>query len=143
MNYIPRISQKLIQYFGYFENGQAVGRFWIQMQGSGFLHGKVDSNGMISGDEIAYIYPDGETALLGKFEDRVMKNAFHVKVEEFGCDSNGLFYVKKLSEKLSDQNYIFEIPTNTSWGGGGLHPDPYETKFLNRQESSGKFYNNM
>ena len=45
------------------------------MEGGGHLHGKVNSEGLISGDNIAYIYPDGETALLGKFEDRVMIEA--------------------------------------------------------------------
>ena len=46
------------------------------MLGGGHLHGKVNSNGLISGNDIAYyIYQDGETALHGELEDRVMKQA--------------------------------------------------------------------
>ena len=46
-----------------------------------------------------------------------------------------MFYVKKYSPKQSDQVFYFEQPTNVSFGGGGLAPDPYETKFLQLQES--------
>ena len=60
-------------FYGFFKNGQASGHFWAGMAGGGYLHGKPSPDGLISGDSISYIYPDGKTALLGKFEDRVMK----------------------------------------------------------------------
>ena len=68
-------AYKSLYFQGFFKNGEAYGHFWIQMEGGGHLHGKVNSEGLISGNNIAYIYPDGETALLGKFEDRVMIEA--------------------------------------------------------------------
>ena len=77
--FIPKSSQDLfhsgMHFQGFFKNGQAFGHFWIQMVGGGHLHGQVNSDGLISGNDIAYIYQDGETALLGEFEDRVMKQA--------------------------------------------------------------------
>jgi hypothetical protein len=39
-----------------------------------FLLGKLDpTNHTITGNSVAYIYPDMETALLGTFENRIMK----------------------------------------------------------------------
>ena len=73
--YQNKRSYKSLYFQGFFKNGEAYGHFWIQMEGGGHLHGKVNSEGLISGNNIAYIYPDGETALLGKFEDRVMIEA--------------------------------------------------------------------
>ena len=61
-----------VNFYGHFKNGQAIGHFWTEMAGGGWLHGKIGSDGLISGPKIAYIYPDGKTALLGKFENRVM-----------------------------------------------------------------------
>lgn len=125
-----------VQFQGLFKNGQAFGHFWIQMQGGGHLHGQVNSDGLISGNDIAYIYPDGQTALLGVFEDRIMKKAYHVNVEEYSCNDYGLLYVEKFSSKQSKDIFYFDPPTNVSFGGGGLMPDPYETKNLQLGKSS-------
>ena len=127
-----------LHYMGYFENGNAVGKFWIQMTGHAFLHGNVDDNGLISGDKIAFIYQDGETALYGQFKDREMIKAYHANVENYACDENGLFFAEKFSDKKSEQIYKFEMPSNNSFGGGGRHPDPFETKFLKLGQSSCK-----
>ena len=93
---------------------------------------------MITGNEISYIYPDGETALYGHFEDRFMKKAYHHDVEKYSCNDQGILYVEKYSERKSEQIYEYELPTNTSFGGGGTFPDPFEGKFLKLQKSSGK-----
>ena len=71
------------------------------MLNGGFLHGEADENGSITGKDIAYIYPDGETAFRGRFEDRIMKKAFATDVLQYGCDEkSGLFIVKKFSKSL-------------------------------------------
>ena len=125
-----------VQFHGLFKNGQAFGHFWIEMQGGGHLHGQVNSDGLISGKDIAYIYPDGQTALLGVFENRVMKKAYYVNIEEYACNNYGLLYVGKFSPKQSEDIFYFDPPTNVSFGGGGLMPDPYETKNLQLGKSS-------
>ena len=71
------------------------------MVNGGFLHGEADKNGLITGNNIAYIYPDGETAFKGYFDDRIMKKAYNVDVLQYGCDDDsGLFVVKKFSNSL-------------------------------------------
>jgi hypothetical protein len=62
-----------IGFVGRFKNGQAHGNFWAGMVNEGYLHGKADENGFLTGDRIAYIYPDGETAFFGRFENKFMK----------------------------------------------------------------------
>jgi hypothetical protein len=50
------------------------------------MHGKFNNDGRATGDHLASIYPDMETALLGKFEDFVMKSARETEVREAKCD---------------------------------------------------------
>ena len=56
---------------------------------------------MLTGDDIAYIYPDGETAFKGRFENKIMKKAWNVDVLAYECDKDsGLMVVKEYSEPL-------------------------------------------
>ena len=46
------------------------------------LPGKLDpTNHTVSGDSIAYIYPDRETSFLGKFENKFMRSAQEASVQ--------------------------------------------------------------
>jgi hypothetical protein len=56
------------------------------MIGGCFMHGKFNNDGRANGEHLASIYPDMETALLGKFEDFVMKSARETEVKEAKCD---------------------------------------------------------
>ena len=60
-------------YVGHYQNGKPVGHAWKGLKGGGWLHGRVDpKDGTFTGDSIAYIYRDLETALVGKFVDSTM-----------------------------------------------------------------------
>ena len=60
------VPAPMVGFVGHLRNGQVTGDFWAGMlHGGAYLHGKADENGRLSGDNIAYIYPDGETAFLG------------------------------------------------------------------------------
>ena len=41
-----------------------------------------------------------------------------------------MLYVKRYSLRKSENSFYFDPPTNISFGGGDLTPDPYETKLL-------------
>ncbi len=127
-----------IGFIGKFKNGQVVGNFWIGLINNGFLHGTADESGHVTGDNIAYIYPDGETAFKGRFEDRIMKKAYNVDVLEYGCDENYLMKVEKFSQPLSDQVFFYEPCTNETFGGGAplWVRDPYEVKTVKLAPSS-------
>ena len=99
----------------------------------GHLHGHInDEDGTITGDNISYIYPDMETVLLGRFENRLMRNAQESAVIEVDCDVNGMLYVSKYKNRdFSSPKFFYEPPTNISFGGGPKHVyDPYEKKLL-------------
>ena len=100
------------------------------LHGGAYLHGKVDQDGHFTGDDIAYIYPDGVTAFKGTFENKFMRRAMNVDVKEYGCNEDGLLIVKSFSEPLSDEIYKYDPCTNISFGGEFPNHvrDPYEIK---------------
>ena len=101
------------------------------------MHGIADENGDITGDDIAFIFSDGETAFKGYFKNKEMKKAFNVDVLQYGCNSDGMFIAEKFSEPLSNDVFYYEPVTNISFGGGPLHMiDPYEAKYVEVGESS-------
>ena len=67
-------------FMGAFEKGLPVGHCWLAQEGQGWLYGPVDGKGRFSGPEIAYIFPDMTTALLGTFhqEQLVEARASHI-----------------------------------------------------------------
>ena len=100
---------------------------------TGHLHGSVSpTDGTITGSDIMYIYPDMETALVGKFADRKMKDAQESRVLDVGCDTNGLYHVTQYSTpELNSPHFYYEPPNNTSFGAGPPNVlDPYERKWL-------------
>ena len=123
-------------------NAQASGTFWVGILGgrpTGHLHGRLNlSNGTITGDNISYIYPDMETVLLGKFKDRIMKDAQETTVLGIKCDDNGLLYVSQYASiDTSSPHFYYDPPTNISYGAGPpAVSDPYETKWLELRNAS-------
>ena len=124
-------------FMGRFLNGQVVGHFWIGLINNGYIHGVANEEGLATGDDIVFIYPDGETALRGKFENRYMKKARNVNVKNYGCDENGMFIPTEFSEPLSDYEYSYDPCTNESFGGvSKFIPDPYELKTVKLMSSA-------
>ena len=127
---------------GYFENSKASGTFWVGMFGgkpNGHLHGTIDvDDGTITGDNISYIYPDMETALLGRFENAVMIKAQESTVLDVKCAKNGLFYVSKYkAPELLSPRFFFERPSNVSFGGGPKDVyDPFEKRWLEVRQAT-------
>ena len=129
-----------IGFLAQFKNGKLDGHFWLGLLGGGSLLGQVDEHGQMSGNDLAYIYPDGTTAFYGRFEDKFMIAGHHVEVLEYACDSSGMLYVNKFSDALSELLYEYDPCTNISFGGGSNVPlgsgDPYETKTVRLGTSS-------
>jgi histone-lysine N-methyltransferase SETD7 len=60
---------------GTHSDNQRVGLLQIFDDYDGVIMGEVDEDGSLSGDDIAYIYPDHKNALLGRFKDGIMIKA--------------------------------------------------------------------
>ena len=106
---------------------------------TGHLHGVVDpADGSLTGNNISYIYPDMETALLGKFKDRKMQNAKESVVLDLGCHESGLLYVSRYSTPdYKSLHYYYEAPNNVSFGSGPPRAlDPYENKWLELRDAN-------
>ena len=132
--------RKGTRFLGYYKNGYAYKTFWVGMLGgspNAHLHGSIHSlDGSISGSNISYIYPDMETAFLGRFENRVMKKAKYSRVLEVKCDENGLPYVSKFSKEPSAMFY-HDPPSNVSFGAGPDRVvDPFERNMVDLRMSS-------
>ena len=49
-------------FLGRFKNGQVYGHYWIGLCQSGYIHGVANEDGIATGDDMVFIYRDGETA---------------------------------------------------------------------------------
>ena len=132
------IINKSFQFLGNFVNGQVHGHFWLGLMNNGYIHGKTNEAGLMSGEDISFIYPDGETALYGQFKNAYMLKARHVQVTQYACDENDMLFAKDFTKPLSDDEFQYDPCTNVSFGGGSLTNirDPYETKFSEVKPSS-------
>ena len=102
-------------------------------QNNGYLHGIISPiDGTISGDKISYVYPDMETALLGRFEDRIMMDVQESNIEALSYDENGIWKVAiYLPTKSKSPHFYYEPPSNVTFGSGPKGViDPYERKLL-------------
>jgi histone-lysine N-methyltransferase SETD7 len=65
-----------LTYVGWYERGLAVGTCWTKWEGGGWLVGKMAKDGTVTGDNIAFLYPDLSTAVVGRFECGELVEAF-------------------------------------------------------------------
>ena len=106
------------------------------MIGGGFMHGKFNEEGKATGNDLAFIYPDEETALVGRFEDFVMKSAYEAEVLDATCDQDGLIIISKYGN-MSGPEFYYEAPTNESFGAGPYGVvDPYERRTVRVAQST-------
>jgi len=57
---------------------------WTSVRGGGWIVGCVDSQGKLSGPDIAFLYPNYTTALVGVFEDGILVKAKEALVSDIG-----------------------------------------------------------
>ncbi|KAM3937737.1 histone-lysine N-methyltransferase SETD7 isoform 1-T1 [Leptodactylus fuscus] len=94
---------------------------WIYYPDGGSLVGEVNEDGEMTGEKVAYVYPDGKTALYGKFIDGEMldgKLATLMSVEE------GKPYFEIVGGSTV---YTFDKSTSSCISTSPLLPDPYES----------------
>ncbi|XP_059087629.1 uncharacterized protein LOC131884018 [Tigriopus californicus] len=107
-----------------FRNGKPHGNAWIRLLSDGFIHGRFNENGSLTGDNLSFIYPDMSIAYVGQFENMVMKAAKVAEVVAERCDEFGIKEVQY--SEPSGPDVFYSPPTNISFGEGPRIPDPYE-----------------
>ena len=82
---------------------------------SGYFYGKINNKNLLEGNNIAFVYPDFETALVGKFVDEVdndeikMISAKEAKIVAFKCQ-NGLVDLK-IKSKSDSPIFKYDPPS--------------------------------
>ena len=84
---------------------------------------------MLLGDQIAFIYPDFETALLGKFQNGTMIAAKPVKILAERC-RKGLKQLKFAKAKKGSAMFKFERPNHIRPGNQPNVVDPFEQNMV-------------
>merc|ERR1719323_2200388 len=117
-------------------NGRMVGTCWKIIRGGGCVVGQVDSQGELTGDDVAYIYPDHHTALLGSFSAGLMVEGVEHVMVDLKEDEHGVKIpvLEKVlgsdhvhKRQIGEYNFICKDPTA---------PDPYESKMVGVRCSS-------
>jgi histone-lysine N-methyltransferase SETD7 len=110
-------------WIGQYVGGLPSGYIWKMLEGGGWLHGRVDHNGKLTGDDIMYIYPDLNTCLVGRFTDGVMEATKEAHVERFRWVDNIL--VVEVGE-TTGPDFSFSPSTSEYMTVNWLQQDPYE-----------------
>lgn len=109
------------------KNGVKHGVCWQIVRGGGCIVGRVDTKGRMSGIRVAYLYPDFRTALVGHFEDGLMKAAqvatLKTTIDDFGIK------VPIFTEPKGDI-YRRELATFDMVTSEPKLPDPYESRMV-------------
>ena len=67
-------------WLGHYSGGVPTGVCWQAVLGSAWLVGHLDTAGQMTGSDLAFLYPDLRTALVGRFKNGELLSAFHSKV---------------------------------------------------------------
>jgi len=88
------------------------------------IYGPLNKHGQFTGDDIAWVYPDNKTALLGSFEDGKMIEASPAVVTHKTVSAKGLLSLKLA--KLPGEKLVFSPSTAIEMGNQGDIRDAYE-----------------
>ncbi|XP_023325497.1 histone-lysine N-methyltransferase SETD7 isoform X2 [Eurytemora carolleeae] len=116
-----------LDYIGWYRAGTPAGFTWKKIRGDGWLVGNLDSTGQFTGTDIAYLFPDLKTALLGEFIQGELVSAHPAEI-------NGFKYINDVLvpsfESTSDKIYKRWISTNKDFSCPYHLVDPYESKVV-------------
>lgn len=122
-------------FFALYLNGKQTGPSWKRCLGGNFLYHD-DPTIEEKEAEVAFIYPDYQTTLVGKFEaDGSLKQAFEAEIEATTVTKYGILQpvwtVKEGQVAFVNEAKIFK-DTICAWP---LRPDPYELKHVQVKHS--------
>ncbi|KAL8207087.1 UNVERIFIED_CONTAM: Histone-lysine N-methyltransferase setd7 [Gekko kuhli] len=106
---------------GQYKDNIRNGICWIYYPDGGYLVGEVNEEGEMTGEKIAYVYPDGKTAYYGHFIDGEMLEA---KLANLFSIEEG----KPQFEVVPGPVYSFDKSTSSCISTNALLPDPYESE---------------
>ncbi|XP_020795179.1 histone-lysine N-methyltransferase SETD7 [Boleophthalmus pectinirostris] len=111
-----------LSFRGQYRDNSRCGDCSIYYPDGGCLFGRVNADGEMSGDTVAYIYPDGHTALYGTFVDGELIQA---RLATLLANSNGRPQFQVAPDSAV---YTYDKSTSSCIATHALLPDPYESQ---------------
>ena len=124
------VTQLLIQTY---RRGRAVGATWRGLQGGGWLHGVLDREGQLTGEEVVYIYPDLRTCLVGRFQGGRMESAREGRL--VGVQGEGEDLLRAVVRMVRREVYSYSPSTSLQLTVPPLLRDPYERRYVDVRPS--------
>jgi len=121
-------KEKRLTFIGMHRNGKPFGTCWKLIKGGGYIVGRVNEDGQLTGSDISYLFPNIETAFVGQFVDGVLKEARVSKICDVILDY-GCIKVPKFAEPTGPM-YQRELSTSEFVTNSPLLKDPYEEKMV-------------
>eukprot|EP00092_Neocalanus_flemingeri_P008080 GFUD01008718.1.p1 GENE.GFUD01008718.1~~GFUD01008718.1.p1 ORF type:complete len:555 (+),score=120.69 GFUD01008718.1:44-1708(+) len=122
-----------LMFIGMYRNGRPFGTCWKIIRGGGCVVGKVDEDGKLSGTNLAYLYPDFKSALIGTFKDGVMVFAQAAQLTGYATD-NSCIKIPQFTEP-DGRLYQRELSTHEFVTTSPTLADPYETVMVEVKQS--------
>ena len=113
---------------GRYARGLPVGPCWLAREGQGWLHGAVDGRGRFTGDDIAFVYPDGGTCLVGRFEEEVMVAAARGRITAAATDDAGVLRAAVERRPGAQRRFSFSPSDSKSVHCERRLRDPFEAE---------------
>ncbi|XP_061541864.1 histone-lysine N-methyltransferase SETD7 isoform X1 [Phycodurus eques] len=107
---------------GQYKDNTRCGDCWAYYPDGGCVFGEVNEEGEMTGESLAYVYPDGRTALHGSFVEGELIQA---RLANLTATENGRPYFEFTP---SGAVYTYDKSTSTCIATHALLPDPYESQ---------------
>ena len=114
-----------VTFLGQYRHGRCVGQCWQWCEGGGWLTGQVDTRGAMTGDNVAFVYPDLSTCLHGQYDNGVAVSVRAGLVTSVNMDND---IATPHLVTTSPESVTHSVSTMSSVGPGPLTPDPYESR---------------
>lgn len=111
-----------LMFKGQYRDNSRCGECWIYYPDGGCVFGKVNEDGEMSGDSVAYVYPDGRTALYGAFVDGELIEA---RLAGLTPNQTGRPHFEIAA---NSPVYSYDKSTSSCIATHTLLPDPYESQ---------------
>ena len=119
-----RMFRQAVTWLGCYSRGRVVGWCWRWCEGGGWLTGQVDGAGDLTGHNIAFLYPDLVTGLLGQFRRGVALSVRPASVSGVRIPAGGMAQLS--FTRLEGRAVSRSVSTRDSVGPQPLVRDPYE-----------------
>ena len=114
-----------VSWVGRYRGGVAWGHCWQGVEGGGWITGQLDPSGELTGDKIAFVYPDLSTAILGRFDRGVLVSGLAGRIT--GLEVLEDIAVPQIEITAGQSEFVtFSLSTEDSVGLQPLTTDPYE-----------------